>query len=72
MGGSFGAGILVCLMIVAGIIIYKRGGFGSGRECLGLLLRFVDYYNYGVMLPSRPLYEQISSTGLLESRVSLA
>jgi len=35
VGGSFGAGIIVCLIIVGIVvgIIYKRGGFGRRSKC---------------------------------------
>jgi len=37
VGGSFGAGIIVCLIIVGIVvgIIYKRGGFNRQSKCLG-------------------------------------
>jgi len=36
VGGSFGAGILVCLIIVGIVVgvIYKRGGFNRQSKCL--------------------------------------
>jgi len=39
MGGSFGTGVLVYMIIVSIVvgIIYKRGGFGGRSECLGLV-----------------------------------